>query len=244
MKQKRALHNKPHKMSRKGYHGKRKEWEEEDVKLAAEGKQNPWDQFPGRLRPYLRARVGKKNNTSEGSGGITFSNPTVVGVADRVKTLAAHGSDGSFSGVREDDILTAALDTPEHRGRVRGVSSSLGWGKGFGEAFTGMYRKKKNNMSDAHDVMADKTFKSIVHAPRLSGINIPKNALLPSQLHHLSVAVKKKIWMALRKRMVITARKNMRMTARKMAESKIIGMPTVMKRMKCTVIVDHLCWTQ
>jgi hypothetical protein len=42
----------------------------------------------------------------------------VVGVADRVKTLAAQGSDGCFSGVREDDILTAALETPEHRGRV------------------------------------------------------------------------------------------------------------------------------
>jgi hypothetical protein len=38
MKQNRALHNKPHKMSRKGYRGKRKEWEEEDAKLAAEGK--------------------------------------------------------------------------------------------------------------------------------------------------------------------------------------------------------------
>jgi hypothetical protein len=48
------LHNKPHKTSRKGYRGKRKEWEEEDAKLAAEGKQNPWDQFPGRPRPYLR----------------------------------------------------------------------------------------------------------------------------------------------------------------------------------------------
>jgi hypothetical protein len=30
MKQKRALHNKPHKTGRKGYRGKRKEWEEED----------------------------------------------------------------------------------------------------------------------------------------------------------------------------------------------------------------------
>jgi hypothetical protein len=119
MKQKRALHNKPHKMGRKGYRGKRKEWEEEDAKLAAEGKQNPWDQFPRRSRPYLWARVGKKKkNTSEGSGGITFSNPAVVGVAERVKTLAAQGSDGSFSGVREDDILTAALETPEHRGWV------------------------------------------------------------------------------------------------------------------------------
>jgi hypothetical protein len=177
MKQKRALHNKPHKTGKKGYCGKRKELEEEDAKLVAEGKQNAWDQFPGRSRPYLRERVGKKKNTSEGSGGITFSNPVVVGVADRVKTLAAQGSDGSFSGVRQDDILTAALETPEHRGRVRGVSSSLGWGKGFDEEFA----KKRYKRSDAHDVM-DKTFKSIVHALILSDINIPKNALLPSQL--------------------------------------------------------------
>jgi hypothetical protein len=129
MKQKRALHNKPHKTGRKGYHGKRKEWVEEDAKLAAEGKQKPWDQCSGRSRPYLRARVEKKKNTSEGSGGITFSNPAVVGVVDRVKTLAAQGSDGSFSGVREDYILTAALEILEHRGRVQGVSSSLGWGR-------------------------------------------------------------------------------------------------------------------
>jgi hypothetical protein len=60
----------------------------------------------------------KKKNTSEGSGGITFSNPAVVGVVDRVKTLAAQGRDGSFSRVTEDDILTAALETPKHRGRV------------------------------------------------------------------------------------------------------------------------------
>ena len=46
MKEKRSLHNKPHKMSRKGYCGKRKEWILEDAKLAEEGKPNPWDQFP------------------------------------------------------------------------------------------------------------------------------------------------------------------------------------------------------
>jgi hypothetical protein len=62
------------------------------------------------------------------------------------------------------------------------VSSALGWGNGFGEEFAGMYRKKRNKRSDTHDVMADKTFKSIVHALRLSGINIPKNAILPSKL--------------------------------------------------------------
>jgi hypothetical protein len=47
----------------------------------------------------LRARVGKKKKIIEGSGGITFSNHVVVGAADRVKTLAAQGSDGSFLGL-------------------------------------------------------------------------------------------------------------------------------------------------
>jgi hypothetical protein len=61
------------------------------------------------------------------------------------------------------------------------VSSSLGWGKGFGEKFAGMYKKKRNKMSNAHDIM-DITFKSIVKALRLSDIEILKNVLLPSQL--------------------------------------------------------------
>jgi hypothetical protein len=230
-----------------GYDRYKREKDGGDAKLAAEGKQNPWDQFSGRSRPYLRARVGKKRkNTSEGSGGITLSNPTVVGVADRVKTLAAQDSDGSFSGVREDDILTAAHETPEHRGRVRGVSSSLGCGKGFGEVFAGMYRKKRRNKRyDAHDMM-DITFKSVVHALRLSGIKILKNVLLPSQLPASVSRVRKKTCMAVRKKMCMTARKNMCMTSRKMrvAESKTIGMPTRTKRIKCTVIVDHLCWSQ
>jgi hypothetical protein len=79
MKQKRAFPNKPRKTSRRGYRGKRKEWEEEDAKLVAERKQNPWDQFRGCSRPYVWARVWKKRkNTSEGSGGLTFSNPAVV----------------------------------------------------------------------------------------------------------------------------------------------------------------------
>jgi hypothetical protein len=62
--------------------------------------------------------------------------------------------------------------------------------------------------------------------------------LLPNY-QRLSVVARKKIWMALRKKMGITSWKNMHMTTRKIAESKIIGMPTVTKRMKCTVIADH-----
>jgi hypothetical protein len=44
-----------------------------------------------------------------------------------------------------------------------------------------MYRKNRNKRSNAHD-MIDITFKLIFHSLRLSGIEIPKNVLLPSQL--------------------------------------------------------------
>jgi hypothetical protein len=54
----------------------------------------------------------------------------------------------------------------------------------------------------------------------------------------LSVAARKKMCMAARNKMHMAARK------RRVAQSKIIGMPTRTKRIKCTVIVEHLCWTQ
>jgi hypothetical protein len=82
--------------------------------------------------------------------------------------------------------LGRMITSPQHLrlhsiGWVRGVSSSLGWGKQFGEEFTGMYMKKRNKRYNAHDMM-DITFKSIVLALRLSGIEIPKTVLLSSQL--------------------------------------------------------------
>jgi hypothetical protein len=43
-----------------------------------------------------------------------------------------------------------------------------------------MYKKKRNKRSNAYDM--DIIFKSVVHALRLLGIGIQKNALLPSQL--------------------------------------------------------------
>jgi hypothetical protein len=86
----------------------------------------------------------------------------------------------------------------------------------------------------------DKTFKSIVHALILSGINIPKNALLPSQLPAPVSSSEEEDMDGIEEEDKHDREENMRMTVRKMAESKIIGMPTMTKRMKCTVIIDHL----
>jgi len=92
---------------------KRKELQDEDKKLAAEGRENPWEQYPSHSRPYQRARSGK---TTSGSGDVTFSSPMVVEVADKVKRIAAQASNGSFTRVKENDLLTEALENPEHQG--------------------------------------------------------------------------------------------------------------------------------
>ena len=71
-------------------------------------------QFPGRLRTYLRARSEKRTENAN----ISFSFPSVLALADRVKAIATEANDGSLSGVRDNVVVTQALENPEHRGQV------------------------------------------------------------------------------------------------------------------------------
>ena len=50
------------------------------------------------------------------------SNETEL-VYQKVLENTAESSEGSFTGVRENDLLTAVLGTLEHTSRVQGVSS-------------------------------------------------------------------------------------------------------------------------
>jgi hypothetical protein len=111
------------------------------------------------------------------------------------------------------------------------VSSSLGWGKGFDEEFAGMY-------------MMDITFKLVVHALRLSGIDILKNALLPSQLLAPVSSSEEEDVHGSKEKYGHDHEEEHAHDSEEDVESKIIGMPMVTKRINCTVIVDHLCWTQ
>ena len=100
------------------------------------GSENPWKQYPGRSEPYLRARAGPTPSTGE----ITWSTDGTKRLADRVIELKDHES-----GVREHDILSTAIDMPEHTGRVHGVSSLKGWKEAFGKEHEGLWKKKKRS---------------------------------------------------------------------------------------------------
>ncbi|RLM74815.1 hypothetical protein C2845_PM15G04030 [Panicum miliaceum] len=75
----------------------------------------------------------KSNLTSDGSKRL----------ADRVIELK-----DQEIGVREHDILSTAIDMPEHRGRVRGVSSLKGWKEGYDKDNEGLWKKKKRTSMD------------------------------------------------------------------------------------------------
>jgi hypothetical protein len=61
---------------------------------------------------------------------------------------------GLFVPDREKDMLTAAIGTPEHPGRVRGISFTLPWGKAFRE-HRSSYKKRDCYKKKLEDKMRE-----------------------------------------------------------------------------------------
>jgi hypothetical protein len=61
---------------------------------------------------------------------------------------------GLFVPDREKDMLTAAIGTPEHPGRVRWISSILLWGKAFRE-HRSSYKKRDRYNKQLEDKMRE-----------------------------------------------------------------------------------------
>ncbi|RLN29337.1 hypothetical protein C2845_PM05G22600 [Panicum miliaceum] len=112
--------------------------------------------------PYLRARATPTPST----GQITWSSDGTKRLADRVIELKNHES-----GVREHDILSTAIDTLEHRGRVRGVSSSKGWREAFGKENECLWKKKKRSSVDP-DQLKQEIKDEIFGMLRAAGIDV------------------------------------------------------------------------
>jgi hypothetical protein len=137
----RAKKNKhPHRLGSTGYLPKAMEWNRIIEEAMANGTLDPLlKDIDERALRWILARAGL---TNEGK----LLNPELVGeVAEKVQEYAEKRKKGEFKPRRENDILTAALGTPEHTGRARGISSKISWREAFPEyaaSYRNMRRRK------------------------------------------------------------------------------------------------------
>jgi hypothetical protein len=90
--------------------------QQEDKRLAQQGLENPYDNFHGRLGPFMCARSKRTE-----SGDVNFYSQSIVEVAQRALRESSEDSNCE----RENNALSKALQTKEQRGHIRGVSSKV-----------------------------------------------------------------------------------------------------------------------
>ena len=95
-----------------GYEGKAAKWEQVDRELAAQGINNPWDQFPcgGRPRNFLHAWSTLVR--SEGSAKIRWLKDSAESVSKLILEKQGALKSSGLSLVREKDVLIEVLGSP------------------------------------------------------------------------------------------------------------------------------------
>jgi hypothetical protein len=94
-------------------------WREREAAIAAE-QPDPIAGLDERGWQWLQAR---KHIIVDGKP--KFDDPETEAVAQKMFELAEHQKQGNFKQNREKDVLSAAIGSKEHGGRVRGMSSKL-----------------------------------------------------------------------------------------------------------------------
>nr|CAE02368.2 OSJNBb0096E05.4 [Oryza sativa Japonica Group] len=139
----------PHRLGTTGYAGKEEEWQREDEEAEESCTPLVFGDIPHpRARNWARARYQKHDD-----GTIFMPNAEDQRVYEAIKELVAEqqASQEACSQRREDDLLTKALGNKEHRGRTRGIGSSVPWKYGFPD-YAWQYKKRTSNKAekDAH----------------------------------------------------------------------------------------------
>ena len=71
-----------------------------------------------------------RRSTSSLCAELSFSKPETVVVVNKLAEIHTQETQGSFMPDRENDVLTKALGTKEHPGRIRDFISKVPWKKG------------------------------------------------------------------------------------------------------------------
>jgi hypothetical protein len=80
---------------------------------------------------------------------LITSSSEVTEVIKKAKSLIDKEKIGEFTPQREKDQLSASLESEEHQGRTRAISSIASWKEGFVE-HRHMYKKHKSHDEDVH----------------------------------------------------------------------------------------------
>jgi hypothetical protein len=113
----------PHHLGNIGYAGHKPGWRAEERARAQTGEPDPLPDCDERSRDYVYAHKPKKLK----EGKIPKPHPKIEEAEKAIIAVTQGSKSGSFEIRRGKDVLTEALGNPEHRGRVRGMSSRMSW---------------------------------------------------------------------------------------------------------------------
>nr|ABB47287.2 transposon protein, putative, CACTA, En/Spm sub-class [Oryza sativa Japonica Group] len=104
----------PHRLGSAGYAPKVEQWTKEE-EMRKKGQPVLMEEWTQRSKNWVRARTPKITD----EGKVSFEDPELQSVADKIENLSSSQKKGFFKPKREKDVLSTALGTPEHGGRVR-----------------------------------------------------------------------------------------------------------------------------
>jgi hypothetical protein len=115
-----------HHLGTAGYKRQIPKWRAEEEARQAAGLLPRFPNVEERGSHWLLAR-----KPVETKSGFSWPDPMTDEAAKSILAVAAKQKEGLFKPSRERDALSVGLGNPEHPGRVRGMSSRLGWKEGF-----------------------------------------------------------------------------------------------------------------
>ena len=153
-----------------GYLGKQEKWRRTRDALIAAGQPDPFEGLDECGYQWLLAREPEIID-----GKLHFAKEATNVMCEKITNLSEAQRKGDFVANRDRDVLSTALGTREHGGRIRGVSSKLSIRDGF-ERDRATYRShcrfKEDLQAAAEKVFMDKFqtyFNAVVHMQQASG---------------------------------------------------------------------------
>jgi hypothetical protein len=144
----------PHRLGSGGYAAKMAKWRKEEEERRVAGLPTIFEGMDECSRNWILARVPAIPPAIPPDGNVSFQKPSTEQIYQKLEGLVEMQKKGLFVPDKEKDMLTAAIGTPEHPSRVRGISSTLPWGKAFHE-HQSSYKKRGRYKKQLEDKMRE-----------------------------------------------------------------------------------------